>query len=1228
MEQELSPLYTLKTYTFHINVYDFVFLEAIFVGLACAMLLWFAKRPQQTAHRIFAIALVIIVLYIARLLAIDVRLATYIPYWSRMPLQFSLAFGPLFYFYILKITRPAYKFKSNDLLHFIPLLLELCVQLLEINESIKTGKATYETPAFVRINPLLQILLLISVFVYLYASHKLIRNFYRRLQFNNGDRYRYEMRWLHRLVIGFSLLGLFWMSFATADYFYYHRQLGIHAYYPLYLLLVMLTIYTAAVTFKRTKTLLRSATTPVFKPAPPPESKQKGIWLKKSMKTNMYYQDPELNLPLLAEKLNLPHHELSRIVNTVLKKSFSDFVNEFRVAEVIRKMQDPAYGHLTLLGIAFESGFSSKTNFNRTFKQMTGKSPAVYKLELQKERPYYNMERQPRFAGVILNQETAQQRAVKKSNRNGMFKNYFKIAWRTLVRHKSYTTINIAGLAIGIAACLLIFLVVQYETSFDDFHTNKDRIYRVVLVRNGPDGSHAGSGTPMPLADGIKIDFPQIKQLGNIFQNGGSHYMVGNERDGGQLKKFKEDLAYYADPGFFEIFDFKWLAGDKNTALAEPNTVVLSRDEADKFFGDWHKAMGKTIRYENQRDLKVTGILENTPPNTDFPMRLAISWATVTGQGGDFNRSMQDWVSTFGSRNCYMILPYDVNEKQFNTALATLAKKHVPAPYNKNEIFQLQPLKDMHYSTETGVYSGRTFSKELISAISLIGLFLLVIACVNFINLATAQAVNRSKEVGVRKVLGSNRYQLVLQFITETLIITSSAVVLATIIAMVVLPMLNNLLEVQLSAAFLADPMVILFLVSVVIGVTLLAGSYPALVLSGFNPIEALRNRISASRASGISLRRVLVVAQFCIAQFLVIGTLVLIYQMNYFKNKSLGFNKDAVITVPFPADSIGRSRVDVLKGQLLEQPGIKDISISLFGPSDNNDWYSDFKFNNSPKPVDFAACLKWADPEYFRLYDIQFLAGSPYNKSDTVSGYVVNERLIHMLGITDPRQAIGKYIMLWDKKILNAQITGVVKDYNVGSLRNAIPPVLMGPWKRQYSKLNIKIQTEHVKQTLVGIEHLWNKTYPEGVYEYQFLDKTIADFYRNEDELSTLYKIFAGIAIFISCLGLYGLVSFMAVQRTKEVGIRKTLGASVGHIVYLFSKEFTLLIVIAFAISAPIGYYFMHRWLQDYTYRINIGPDIFIVAILVSVIIAWTSVGYKAIKAALANPVKSLRSE
>jgi len=808
-----------------------------------------------------------------------------------------------------------------------------------------------------------------------------------------------------------------------------------------------------------------------------------------------------------------------------------------------------------------------------------------------------------------------------------MIKNYFKTAWRSLLRNKSYAAINVAGLSIGIAACLLIFLVVQYETSFDNFHANKDHIYRVCTLSKDPDGNHLESGMPLPIAEGLSIDFPELKQVAEILQNDGSHYSIQNAD--GSKKKFKEDLAYYCEPQFYSIFNFGWLAGDKKTALAEPNTVVLSEDEANLFFGDWHKAMGKIVRYENKTELKVTGIVKNSPANTDFPIRLLISFATDRQPGSDNYGNLKDWVSTFGDNSCFVVLPDNITVSKFNADLVAMAKRRKPAPYNTSQVFTLQRLADMHYSTETGVYGGGSFSKQLINVISLIGLFLLVIACVNFINLATAQAVNHSKEVGIRKVLGSNRNQLALQFITETFIITLFAVVLAVGLAQIALPFLNDLLAIKLSSAFLSQPVLWLFLTVIIILVTLLSGLYPAAVISGFNPINALKNKVMSRKATGISLRQVLVVFQFCIAQVLVIGTLVVVYQMQYFHNKSLGFNKDAIVNVSFPGDSLSRTKLNTLRDELLQQPGVQQVSYSFASPSDNNGWGSDFKFDGAPQTTKFNASLKWADANYFKLYGLKFVAGGPYKKSDTVTGWVVNQTLLAKLGVNNPEKAIGKYIKLWNDPHRNFQIVGVIKDFNVRSLKDAIPPVLMGSWNAVYQRINIKIAPQNIHQTLAGIERSWNNTFPDGIYEYQFLDKKIAGFYQTEDRLSQLYKIFAGIAIFISCLGLYGLISFMVVQRIKEVGIRKTLGASVGNIVYLFSKEFTLLIIIAFVISAPMAWFGMNKWfLQGYVYKITIGPDIFLLAILASVSIAWATVGYKAIRAALANPVESLKSE
>jgi ABC-type antimicrobial peptide transport system permease subunit len=507
----------------------------------------------------------------------------------------------------------------------------------------------------------------------------------------------------------------------------------------------------------------------------------------------------------------------------------------------------------------------------------------------------------------------------------------------------------------------------------------------------------------------------------------------------------------------------------------------------------------------------------------------------------------------------------------------------------------------------------------------LIGIFLLVIACVNFINLATAQAVNRSKEVGVRKVLGSSRTQLAMQFIGETALITFCALTLAIVMAALALPFLSRLLEVQLHFPF--DGTVLLFLFGVFVLVTLISGSYPALVLSGFNPINALKSKVAPKITGGISLRRALVVLQFSIAQILIIGMLVVVSQMAYFKNSDLGFDKDAIVAIGVPGDSLSKTKYQYLRSQLLAQPGIKSISYSFAAPSDYGSWSSDFKFDHSTKTTDWEASFKWADTTYFKLFNLQFVAGRPYFNSDTVREFVVNETLVKKLGFRNPQDIIGKELNFWNGKKV-APVVGVIKDFHAASLRDPVPPIVMGAWKDLYRTMTVKLQPQGVTETLAHIEKAWTEAFPDNVYEYQFLDERIATFYKQEAQLSLLYQIFAGIAIFISCLGLYGLVSFMAVQRNKEVGIRKVLGASVQSIVYLFSKEFTLLIVVAFAIAAPVAYYFMHQWLANFTFRIDLSWTIFLLAILASVFIAWLTVGYKAVKAGLANPVKSLRTE
>jgi len=797
-----------------------------------------------------------------------------------------------------------------------------------------------------------------------------------------------------------------------------------------------------------------------------------------------------------------------------------------------------------------------------------------------------------------------------------MLKNYFKTAWQNLRAHKTYVAINTVGLAVGIAACLLIFLLIQFETSFDNFHRNKDRIYRVVAATKTRDGMHYSKASAFPVAEALRIDYPQLEHVARIYARDNQQVTLQNGQ--ADTKKFKENV-FFAEPEFFDIFNFPFLAGNPKTALSEINTVVLTQETAEKYFGDWHNAIGQSIMYNNDRACRVTGVLKNIPANTDFPLQVVLSFKNTEGEDGS-----TDWVSQDGSLNSFLVLPKNISANQFDNDLITFVKKHTPAEYS-NQGYVLQPLSDMHYSSRFGIYRGSTFSSALITALSIIGLFLLIIACINFINLATAQAVNRSKEVGIRKVLGSSKKQLIIQFLSETFLITLASVVIAVVFAFIALPVLNNLL--QISLKILPGFRLIAFLLSIIIIVTFLSGFYPAIVLSGFNPITVLKGKFTSRSAGGLSMRRLLIVFQFTVAQALIIGTFIVVSQMNFFQNASVGFDKDAIVMVPLPNDSARLFKSDALKTQLLQQAGIKNVSISTFSPMDNAGWGAHFNFDNDVKKSEFNTDFKWADADYFTTYNIQFIAGRPYYPADSVNGFVVNEMMVKKLGLKNPEDILGKKINIFDGAIV-APVVGVVKDFNGSSLKKEMKPLVIGSWKQVYRLINIKIQPQQAKQTLAVIEKLWNNTYPDFVYEYQFLDDKMASFYKQENQLSQLYKIFAGIAIFISCLGLYGFVSFMAEQRTKEVGIRKVLGASVVSVVYLFSKEFTLLIGIAFLIATPLAYFFMHQWLQNYAYRTNIGIGIFLLTILVSELIAWLTVGYQAIKAAVANPVTSLRTE
>lgn len=802
-----------------------------------------------------------------------------------------------------------------------------------------------------------------------------------------------------------------------------------------------------------------------------------------------------------------------------------------------------------------------------------------------------------------------------------MFKNYFKIAFRNLKQNKTYLFLNVSGLAVGIAASLLLFTVILFELSFDNFHRKKDSIYRIGTEFHTQDGVEYSDGVPFPVGPALRLDFPQIKEVASIFKQDG---MITVPEDKGVSKKFNESHFYYAEPEFFEMFDFEWISGNPATALKDPNQVVLSQELAEKYFGDWKSALGKTIIYNNRNPYTVSGILKNTPVNSDFPLGLVVAYSAIKRTG--IANNLNDWVSIYGGHYTFVVLPAELTASSLNLQFMEFAKKHKPAAYAQDAPFA-QPLTEIHFNDQFGNFNDRVFSKTLIRALALIGIFLILIACVNFINLATAQAVNRSKEVGVRKVLGSNRVQLGLQFLGETTLITGIAMVIAISLAQLTLPFLNQLLNTRMTIDYLNNPALFLFILLVSILVIVCSGVYPAIILSGFNPVTALKNKITSRMVGGISLRRGLVVIQFAIAQVLIIGTLIVVSQMNYFRTASLGFDRASIVNVQLPHDSLSKSRYNYVRDQLKANPDIQQVSFSYASPTSDGNWSSDFNFNHDPKTTPFSANLKWADVDYFKTYNLEFVAGRPYVYQDTVSEFVVNETLLSKLGITNPQDAIGKEISFWDgRKVAN--ISGVIRDFNAYSLREPMAAVVLGSWRDMYRTINIKLRPGVEKRVLPRIEKLWTEAFPDYAYQYQFLDETINNFYRQERQLSALYKIFAGIAVFISCLGLYGLVSFMAVRRTREMGIRKVLGASPMNIVYLLSKEFTVLILLAFILSGPVSYYVMKGWLQNYTYRISMEASMFVLAVLGSILVAWITVGQRAIRAAGVNPVKSLKTE
>jgi len=800
-----------------------------------------------------------------------------------------------------------------------------------------------------------------------------------------------------------------------------------------------------------------------------------------------------------------------------------------------------------------------------------------------------------------------------------MLKNYLKTAFRTLIRQGGSSMINIAGLTMGITCSLVLFLLVRHLSSFDNFHSKRDRVFRVVNESQGNQGRNYSAGVPSVLPDAFQLDFPEAEEVTFLSYRSGSTIIIPQRT--GEPKLYSEEAGtVFAQSNFFKIFDHAIVSGEKQNALDDPNKAIISKRWAMKFFGK-EDALGEVVKVTD-KEYKIAAIMEDPPNNTDFPFDLMLSYSTIKSKN-----EASGWNSIWSDEQCYFLLKNHDDLARIESKMPAFTAKYLGKEDPNKTQYTIQPLSELHYDDRYGTFSYNTTSKNILVALSVIAMILILTACINFINLATAEAIKRSKEVGIRKTLGSTRGQLIRQFLGETTIVALIATLASLAAAQLALTFLNPFLDLQLRLDFVHDPMLWLFLILVTATIALLSGLYPAFIVSGYNPVLALKNLISNKNSSGYNMRRALVVTQFIISQFFIFGTIILINQMEYFRNKDLGFKKDAIIIVPIPEQGeLGVSgpstKMRTLRDEVRRMPGVTEASLSRSPPSSGN--VSMTTLNIEGKEDHFGTQVKPIDGQYVDLFGLHLIAGHNIADLDTAQGFLVNEKFCSTVGYT-PDNAVGKIITMWGRHL---PIVGVVNDFHTVSLREPIEATLLMNNISSYETLSIQVDLTQVQHVIDQLKPRWQATYSEYIFDYQFLDQQIAEFYESENRMSGLLGIFSSIAIFIGCLGLFGLATFLANQKTKEIGVRKVLGASVNSIVFLFSAEYVKLIFIGFIISAPLAWYIMNGFLEEFTYRIEIGPGIFLLGLISTLLIATLTVGYRSFRSATANPANSLRSE
>lgn len=813
-----------------------------------------------------------------------------------------------------------------------------------------------------------------------------------------------------------------------------------------------------------------------------------------------------------------------------------------------------------------------------------------------------------------------------------MFKNYFKTAIRNLAKNKVFSLINISGLSIGISSALVIYLIVSHDFSFDKFEKDRDRIYRIVSDFTFSGESFHNSGVTYPMPKAIQKDLTGIENVTHFYT--GDEVKISIPEGKGDAGVFKKQTnLVFADDNYFKLLPYEWLAGSSKTALDQPYQTVLSESNAKIYFPKLKPAeiIGREILFNDTIPTKVTGVVKDLVKNTDFRFKIFISRATLESRLVSKDEQ-NEWGSTNSASQLLVKLSAGTSSSLITKKVNGLyAKYKKPDPEDHSTTaFTLQPFHDIHFNTT--YYSFGEYTAHLPTLYSLLAVaaFLLLLGCINFINLTTAQASQRAKEIGIRKTMGSTKRQLISQFLSETFLLT----VCATLLSILITPLLLKVFSafVPKGLHFSIQPDIVIFLCLLIVTVSLLSGFYPAIVLSSFKPVKVLKNQVAShtGKTGNLWLRKTLTISQFVIAQVFIIGTILVSKQISYTLNKDLGFKKDAIVYLKTNYYDTVQSNRFVLMEKLKAIPGIAMVSLGNDPPSGNSIWTSTMKYKDGKKELETDVQVKLADTNYLKLFNIKLIAGNNLSNNDTIRELVINEAYMRLLGFRDPHQAIGKLIE-WDHK--NLPIIGVVADFHQRSLHDPITPLLFTTLPKQMRAINILLQPQNAEGTVwktavSKIEKEWKQVYPEDDFECLFLDDTLKQYYTAEKNISKLLMWATGLAIFISCLGLLGLITYITHQRTKEIGVRKVIGASVTQIISLLSKDFLKLVFIAFVIAMPIAWYGSYKWLQNFSYRTNISIWIFFMGGTIMFFMALLILCIRTFRAAAANPVKSLRTE